>query len=171
MLPKVGARDLDVHVRRTGITSNALPFPSRELDRIARIRDDSEPQTQIVQGDPISEPVALSLNLDTIEISQRLLDRIDANIDRAQLSRQRFRERGLPRPRQPRKNEQHRRGSDVLTHAANDTELGGGLPRPALTRDDGGRHERPAIASSPIAVTATHPAANASVRTTGIPAT
>ena len=96
MLPNVAAHDLYVHVRHSGIKSNPLPLPSRELDRITRVCDHAQPQTQIIQGDAIPELIALALDFDTTEIPERLLDRIDANVDRACLSRQCHRERGFP---------------------------------------------------------------------------
>jgi len=57
----IRANDFDIPEVCLGLASYLLPFASRQLDRIAGVGHNIEPETQIVAGDSIAEAIALTL--------------------------------------------------------------------------------------------------------------
>lgn len=80
VLLRVVANDFDIQERGVGDSGDVLPFTAREIDRVARIGDDAKSKVQVVRRYAIREAVAFALNVYRAQISQRLLDSVDAQV-------------------------------------------------------------------------------------------
>jgi len=82
MFERIGTNHLNVDAPRLGGASHRLPLASRQLNRIARIRNDAYPEAKIISGDAIRQPIALASHNNSTQISQSLLHSIDSQVYR-----------------------------------------------------------------------------------------
>ena len=97
MFGDVGTRHLDLETRDIGSSRDGSPRVTGHRKRIDRVRNDNPSQAQIVFGDRVPDTISCIVNRvrgDT-GTADRLFDRIDANVDAAELGRQPPRNRRL----------------------------------------------------------------------------
>jgi hypothetical protein len=81
MLTRIGANYLYIDVLSLSLPGYLLPFTPGQLDGIAGVRHHAPPQAQIIRSDSVREAIALALYFDCAQISERLLDSIDSQIN------------------------------------------------------------------------------------------
>src|SRR5262245_32013632 len=87
VLDGIGAEDLDLQGGDSGAIRDAAPRGARERPRVDAISNDVVPEPQVVPGDRIGGAIAGVLD-GLAGVAQRLLDRVDPHVDRAELARQ-----------------------------------------------------------------------------------
>jgi hypothetical protein len=82
MIECIGTNYLYVDAPHLCGASHRLPLASRQLNRIARIRNHAHAEAKIISGDAICQTIALSFHNNSTQISQSLLHSIDSQISR-----------------------------------------------------------------------------------------
>lgn len=94
MACRVAAGDADVESAHAGAFGDIAPGVAGELDRVDRIRDHGLAHAQIVFGEGKGDAVALVIHGALVAgVQQRLFDRVDAQVNGADLARQGPRDR------------------------------------------------------------------------------
>jgi hypothetical protein len=82
---------------------NLFPFPTSQLDWIARIGDYADTESKVITGNPIRQAIPLCCDFDFAQIAKSLLDRVDSKVRRTQIDGQFSRQRRLSGSRKPSK--------------------------------------------------------------------
>ena len=68
MLLEIGTQDLNVDVLSASLGGYLLPLAPGQLDGIARVCDDAKPEPQIINYQPISQPVPFASHVDRAQL-------------------------------------------------------------------------------------------------------
>jgi hypothetical protein len=113
----VGIRADDLHGRDRHGGRNGAPGGARDGERVDAVGDHGAAEPQIVGRDRIGDPIAGVIHRAAVRtgVTQRLLDRIDAQVHGADLASERARERGLADARRAAEDDQHRGAPPCIT--------------------------------------------------------
>jgi hypothetical protein len=100
MLAQIGTDDLKFHSDRLSPSTHPAPGIARNVQRIHRIGDDCPPDAKVIFGDRVGDSIACLIEPCVVRgaISDRLLNGVDPQVRRADLTRQLASDGCLPGP-------------------------------------------------------------------------
>src|SRR5215471_5954754 len=106
MFQRIGTNNLDFHSLCLCAPPDFEPGLAGYRQRINRVRDHGAPDTKVIVGDSVGHAIACVIERrNNMAIPERLLNRVDTYVNRADLSRQFPSNACLPYPWQARKDD------------------------------------------------------------------